>query len=195
MAMSADLLRYVGWATYASAAATLVTFVTGILFFTVGQPFGTIQDATSALQVFLMLPIAAVLLNWFRPDAPVLSTLATIVGVVGMLVAGVLQVLLVFRAVRFESTIGTGLAAGGVIGAWLVVINGLGLASGAFPNGLAWSGIVAGGGYVLLVIGFWLGGQQHPLFWGGSLATVIGYVVWAMWLGRVLLSGAIASIR
>jgi hypothetical protein len=40
----------------ASAAVTLVTFVTGILYFTVDQPYGTIQDAASALQVLLMLP-------------------------------------------------------------------------------------------------------------------------------------------
>ena len=184
--MPADVLRHVAWIAYASAAVTVITFVTGILFFSIGQPFGTIQDAASALQVLLMLPIAIVLLNRFRSDAPVLSGLATIVGVVGMLVAAVRQALLVLRAVRFESTIGTVLAAGGAIGAWLAVMKGLALVSGAFPGGLAWSGIVAGCGYILLMIGFWLGGQEHLLFWGGSLAAVAGYATWAICLGRAL---------
>jgi hypothetical protein len=191
--MSTEILQIIGWAAYLSAAATLVTFVTGILFFTVGQPFGTIQDAASALQVLLMLPIALVLHVSFRARAPALSLLAMVVGIAGMLVAGVLQALLVFRVVQFESTIRTTLTAGGAIGAWLVVVGALILADGTLPSGLAWSGIVAGGGYILLVIGFWLGGQQHPLFWGGSLAAVIGYAVWAFWLGYAALSGALAA--
>jgi hypothetical protein len=189
--LSADILCYVAWVAYGSAVATGITFVTGILFFTVGQPFGTIQDAASALQVFLMLPVQLVLYSSFQSYAPALSLLATVVGMIGVLVASLLQVLLVFRVVHFERTIGTVLAAGGALGVWLVVMNGLALAGGAYPDGLAWSGIIAGGGYLLLVIGFWLGGQRHPLFWGGSLAAVAGYAVWAIWLGRVLGSGAV----
>jgi hypothetical protein len=193
--MPTEMLHTVGWAAHLSAAATLVTFVTGILFFTVGQPFGTIQDAASALQVLLMLPIAVVLYLLLRSHAPGLSLLGTVVGIAGMLVAGVLQALLVFRVVRFESTIRTVLAAGGAIGVWLVVTGALSLVSGTFPGGLAWSGIVARSGYILLVIGFWLGGQQHPLFWAGSLAALIGYAVWAIWLGHAVLSGTLAAVQ
>ena len=66
------------------------------------------------------------------------------------------------------------------------------LALGLLPAGLAWAGVTAGVGYVLLVVGFWLGGQQHPLFWPGSLVAMIGYAVWAIWLGRIIvLSGAL----
>jgi len=193
--MLAAMLQVVGWAAYLSAAATVVTFVTGMLFFTVGQPFGTIQDTASALQVMLMLPVALILYSLFRSLAPALSLLAAIVGIAGMLVAGVLQVLLVLRSVRFEATIRTVLAAGGAIGIWLIVTGALSLVSGTFPSGLAWSGIAAGGGYVLLVTGFWLGGQQHPLFWGGSLAAVVGYTVWAIWLGQIVLSGSRAAVQ
>jgi hypothetical protein len=114
-----DALRYAAWMAYASAAATVVTFVTGIL-----------------------------------------------------------QALLVVRLVRFKATLGTVLAAGG-----------------AFPGGLAWSGIAAGSGYILLVIGFWLGGQGHPLFWGGSLAALVGYATWAVWLGQMALSGELGLPR
>ena len=193
--MPIEGLHIVGWAAYLSAAATIVTFVTGILFFTAGQPFGTIQDTSSALQVLLMPPISLVLYALFRPYAPALSLLATAVGIAGMLVAGVLQVLLVFRAVQFEPTIRTTLTAGGAIGVWLVLVAALSLTGGILSRGLAWSGIVAGGGYILLVFGFWLGGQQHPLFWTGSLAAVAGYAVWAIWLGHALLSGSLVAVQ
>jgi hypothetical protein len=185
--MSAGFLTGVAWAAYASAAATIVTFATGILFFTVGQPFGTIQDAASALQVLLMLPIAWLLHRLIAPSAAVWSWLALLVGVPGMLVAGSLQVLLVVRRVEYEQTIGAGLSAGGAIGGWLALTGALALVYGLLPVGLAWAGIAAGVGYLLLVAGFWIGGQGHPLFWGGSLVALVGYAVWAIWLGARML--------
>ena len=53
--------------------------------------------------------------------------------------------------------------------------------------GLAWAGIAAGVGYLVLVAGFWLGGEQHPAFWGGSLVALAGYAAWAIWLGALLM--------
>jgi hypothetical protein len=188
--MSAEFLQVIACAAYVSAAATAITFVTGILFFTVGQPFGTIQDATSALQVFLMLPLAWLLHRRIAPAVRGWSWLALVVGMAGMLVAGVLQVLLVLRRVEFEQTIGAALSAGGAIGAWLALTGALALVYGLLPVGLAWAGVAAGAGYLLLVAGFWLGGQGHPLFWGGSLVALSGYAVWAVWLGRVVQIGA-----
>jgi hypothetical protein len=53
--MATELLCTAGWAAYLSAAATITTFVTGILFFSVGQPWGTIDDAASVFQVLLQI--------------------------------------------------------------------------------------------------------------------------------------------
>ena len=110
-----------------------------------------------------------------------------------MLISAVLQALLVFGKVRFDQTIRTTLTAGGGIGIWLVLVGYLALASGVLPGGLAWLGLAAGGGYILLVVGFWLGGQRHPLFIAGSLAAMVGYSAWAIWLGRVFLSGTLTA--
>ena len=52
---STELLCTAGWAAYLSAAATVVTFVTGLLFFSAGQPWGTINDAASVFQVLLQI--------------------------------------------------------------------------------------------------------------------------------------------
>ena len=188
---SIEFLRYAGWAAYLSAAATITTFVTAIVFFRKGQPFGTVNDASSVFQMLFMVPIVVAFHQLMGPRAAILSLLGAAIGVIGMLVGASLQALLVFGRVKYEQTIGMVLTAGGAIGVWLVLTGCLALASGILPNGLALLGLVAGGGYILSVVGFRVGGERNALFWIGSLATVIGYSGWALWLGRVLSSGAL----
>jgi hypothetical protein len=146
-----------GWAAILSAVATLLTLITGILFFSAGDLFGPINDAASVIQMLLMLPVAAALHLLTRHDALTLALLAAAIGVAGMLVAAVLQALLVFRAVEYEQTAAATLSAGGAVGIWLVLANLLAVAAGALPGGLVLTGVVAGAGYVLLVIGFRVG--------------------------------------
>ncbi len=81
----------------------------------------------------------------------------------------------------------------GVIGVWLVLNNYLGRNSGTLPSGLIWVGIAAGGAFVLVIVGFLLGGQEHPLAAAGGLTAVICYPLWAVWFGRLLLSGRVPA--
>jgi hypothetical protein len=81
----------------------------------------------------------------------------------------------------------------GVIGVWLVLNSYLGRSSGTLPKGLTWVGIVAGGAFVLVIVGFLLGGQQHPPAAVGGLTAVICYSVWADWFGRLLLSDRVPA--
>jgi hypothetical protein len=110
---------------------------------------------------------------------------------IGLLVASALQTLLVLGRVTYEQTIGKVLGAGAAIGLWLAATGCLTLSSGTLPNALRWPGLIGGGGCILLVVGFWRGRQQHALFTVGSLTAMIGYPVWAIWLGRALLSGTL----
>ena len=110
-----------GWAAVLSAVATVATAVTAILFFSVAERFGPINDAVSVVQVLLMLPVAWGLYHVTRPGAPTLALLAAAIGGIAMLVTALLQTLLVAGAVTFEQTIATVLGAGGVIGIWLVL--------------------------------------------------------------------------
>jgi hypothetical protein len=181
-----------GWAAILSAVATLLTLITGILFLSGGGLFGPINDAASVSQMLVMLPVAAALYLLTRHDVSALALLAAAIGVAGMLIAAVLQALLVFRVVEYEQTAAVTLSAGGAVGIWLILANLLALAAGALPGGLVLTGVVAGAGYVLLVIGFRLGGQGHPLFYAGSGLAVIGYTVWGTWLGFLFLSGGLA---
>ena len=153
----------VGWAAYLSAAATMGTAITGILFFVVGERLGRINDAVSVLQMLLMVPVAVGHYVVTYRVGLGLALVAIITGVLGMLVAAFLQALLVARAVQYEQTIGAVLAAGGATGLWLVLANAVALGGAVLPGGLTICGIATGVGYILLAVGFRIGGQEHPL--------------------------------
>ena len=176
----------IGWAAIVSAAATLGTLITGILFFAVNEKFGKANDILSVVQVVFMLPVAMAMYRLTRSGSRVLALTALAVGSIGMIIVAVLQILLVLRAVSFKLTIGAVLAAGAVIGIWLILANALALQAGPLPWGLIVFGVAGGVGYLLSAVGFYLGEQQHPLFYSGSALLVVGYVVWATWLGRLL---------
>jgi len=182
-----------GWAALLSAVATVGTLITGILFFAVNQAFGKVNDTFSVFQVVLMLPVAVAVYLVTSPDYGWLALLALAVGSIGMIVVAVLQALLVAGYVGFEQTIAQVLAAGAAIGLWLIAANALALAAGALSWGLVAFGIAAGAGYLLTALGFYRGRQQHPLFYAGSLLMVVGYSVWAVWLGLLLLTGRLAT--
>ena len=64
-----------------SAVATIVTAITAILFFTLGERFGKLNDAASVLQMLLMVPVSAGLFLLIRHGRTGLALLATAVGV------------------------------------------------------------------------------------------------------------------
>jgi hypothetical protein len=181
------LFRYAGWSAYVSAAATVVVFVTAILFFAGGGPFGILNDISSVFQVLFMLPVALALYQLLRPSAQFLNTVALATGIVGMLVSGFGQSLLVFGIITYQQSL-LFFPAGAAIGIWLVLANVQALSSELLPRGLAWAGVLSGASYILTVAGFLLGGQQSPFFYMGGLVLVIAYPIWAIWLGRMLLS-------
>lgn len=186
---STDVLRYAGWSAYLSAAATIIGFVTLIVFFSVGEPFGTINDISSVILALALLPLALALYLLQLRGAPVLSLIALIAGICAMLTASILQILLVLRVVKFELTLVAVLAAFGVVGVWLLLNSSLALTNKTLPSGLAGVGVIAAVGYLLVILGFLLGGQQHPLTAVGGLTAVIGYPIWAIWIGVLVLSG------
>ena len=182
-----------GWSALLSAVATLGTAVTGILFFAVDEAFGKVNDTVSIFQVVLMLPVAVALYLLAGPEPGWGALVALTAGCIGMLFVAVLQALLVAGKVRFEQTIAQVLAGGAAIGLWLLVANALALAVGGLSWGLAAFGFVAGACYVLTAIGFYRGRQEHPLFYVGSLLMVVGYTVWAVWLGILLITGGVVT--
>jgi hypothetical protein len=186
------LLQVYGWLAYLSAAATILTFVTGILFFSVGKPFGRINDISSVFQVIFMIPLAIMFLQLLPSSTRTLGLLAALCGVSGMLISAFGQSLLVFGRIDFQGSLKF-FPAGAAIGIWLILVCSLAAANDQLPDLLAWMGILAGIGYIATVVGFLRGGQQNVLFYIGALVLGISYPIWAIWLGRLVLSGTLGK--
>lgn len=169
-----------------SAGATIFGFVTLITFFIVGDPFGIMNDVSSVLIVLSALPVLFALHQLHRSAAPTGSLIALIIGVLGGLSAAIFATITIITR---KTTYGDPVSLSyGVFGLSLVLYGCLALTDKLLPRGLAWFGIVAGIGYILVITGFILGGENHPLTYIGGLAAIIGYPTWAIWLGRRLLS-------
>jgi len=108
-----------------------------------------------------------------------------------MLAMAVLQTLLVLGVIRFEQTLKPILALGAVLGLWWLATSIPSLVHGVLPAGLAWVGIVAGASDIIGAVGFWIGGQEHPLAAISFAALALSAPTWAIWLGRVLAAGAV----
>jgi len=189
--MENNLLNlFYGWSAYLSATATILTFITGILFFTVGKPFGKINDISSVFQVLFMIPLTIFFIQALPSKVLVLELVATILGVSGMLLSAIGQSLLVFGRIDFQGSLKF-FPAGAAIGIWLILICSLSANQELLPELMASIGILAGAGYIVTVIGFLKSGQQSTLFYIGALMLGICYPVWAFWLGRTLMSGSL----
>jgi len=192
-----QLFYYAGWSAYVNVIANIIGFVSLFVFFAVGGPAGMINDSSSVIFSLSLIPLAIVWHHLHRSLFPPLSLVVTVIGIIAMLTAAILQALLVFRVAELEQTLSTVLVVNAIIGVWLI-LNGLLARLGsrrkpAVPKGLAWLSIVAGIGLVLIIVGFWIGGEEHPLTTIGGLVSFIGILIWAIWLGRLLLARRITS--
>ncbi len=115
------------------------------------------------------------------------SLIAFLLGAVAMLIGATLQALLVITGTAYGDIV---TFVFGVYGASLLTFGWLAASSGAIPRTLAWIGIAAGLGYVLVTSGFILGGPYDLLTYIGGAFSVIAYPVWAFWLGRIWLRNA-----
>ena len=184
--ISPGLLNIFGWFAILSAAATLATFLTGILFFYVGDQFGKANDIASIFQMLFMLPLTLFFVLVLPAGMKVWASIAGLMGAAGMLFSAYGQGLLVLGKINFERSRDF-FPGGAAVGLWLIVIGVWALISGLLLPTLAWFGIAAGAGYILTVIGFLRGGQSSMLFSLGALVLGIAFPVWGIWLGGLLL--------
>jgi len=175
-----------GWSAILSAAATMLTFNTGILFFTGAKWIGKTNDLFSVFQVLLMIPLIFFFNQLITPPSTSTRIISSLFGLGGILVSAYGQIRLLLNQIDFEQS-QRYFPAGGAIGFWLIMVNRSLIGARALPTVLVWIGIAAGLGYLLIMGGFIKGGQKDPLFYGGSLLLGIGYPVWGFWLGKSIL--------
>jgi hypothetical protein len=117
-----------------------------------------------------------------------LSLVNLAIGIIAMLALAILQTALVVGKVEYEQSLRPVLTASAVIGLWLVV-NGALASRGSHrertvPRGLAWVSLISGIGLILTDVGFWIGGEEHPLAAVGGLVAFAGIFIWAIWFGK-----------
>ena len=196
--------RFAGWAAILSGVAAILAMVTVILFFALEMDsseehlWGPLSDIFPIIQMALLLVVARGLHVIQRPATPRTSIIGMVIGVVGMLSVIVLQTFLRMGAMQFAQEIGPLVMAFALVGVWLIVANYLGRQR-SLPSRLAWLGMVVGVAYVLEpVIVFVAGGADWRAYMSNPLLVVVsavifllayvGFPIWAIWLGRVLLA-------
>jgi len=150
-----------------------------------GGVFDTLGSISTLILALSMLPIALALHQIYRVSNPELSTVTVLIGAAAMLAAATVQILRLFGAVGLEELSSIPFV---VIGVWLLFAGYLTLTTSALPRTSGWLSIIAGAGVVLVIAGFVV--SYPPPLWGFAayIAFVIAYPIWAIWLGRLLLS-------
>lgn len=216
--MTTRLVRIAGWAAILSGIAAILAMVTLVLFFWLEAPstgtsaaqdhlWGPLSDLCPIIQMALLLLVAYVLFLLQRPAAPALSLIAAIVGAIGMLGVMLLQALLLLKVIPFEQEVGPVVFATGMVGVWILLVNFVGRAQDGLPSRLTWLGVAVGAAFVLEpVLLFAAGGgvnwrafMSNYLLLAASavifLVAYVGFPIWAIWLGRVLMASGRESAR
>lgn len=203
--MTTQSVHISGWAALINGGIGIVGVVLLILFFTVGEPFGTWNDLTSLLWTVTLLPVV---FNFYRLGAGQGNPwriFATVTGLLGLTAVFILQILLVLKVISIWQQTYFITAAYGAIGVWMIILSRIGHNESVISTGLAGFGIAIGIGWILATVGIWIGGfppadsvssmsdmsQFNVLTIVGVSLIFLGYFVqpiWAIWLGRLLLS-------
>ena len=176
-------------AAYVVAAAGVVAMVTIMLFFVVGQPWGTLNDTARLVLTAAIPPLMLAFWELGGLTPTPLALVAQVSGWIAVVVWCVVQALMIAGALTFDydhaATGGLAVEAVAliVIGLW---IAGASLLAGGWLSSIRWFGVAAGLGFVLLPIGLILGGVDHPLTYAGGVGYSIVLPVWAFLVGRHL---------
>jgi hypothetical protein len=187
----------VGWTAAASGVLALLGLVFLILFFTVGQPFGTLNDACIGLAAILSGVLAWMFYPAHHAQSPHLGLVALIAALIGVLVVAAGSALIIFGVTSWYLA-GLYMTAGNaLIGLWLLALNYSARLSHAWPGGLAVFGLTAGAimAVGLLAVPGMLRGIDAqgaaPWFvsagYVGALGWLILYPIWCIALGRTML--------
>jgi hypothetical protein len=192
---SSEIISRIAVATGISGLLGLV-FIT--LFFTVGQPFGTLNDIFIGLTGILSAVLAWMLYPRHYAQSPILSQLALGFAIIGALVI-VIGSILVISGTSGWYLSGLYMAAGNaLIGLWLLALNYSSWHGTPFPFSLVIFGLISG---VILVLGLVAipdifrgidisGFKLTPvnaIWWTSALGWLVLFPIWCFLAGRALL--------
>ncbi len=188
----------IGWVAITTGIVGLFGLAFIILLFTVGQPFGTLNDICIGLTAILSGVLAWMLYPQYHAQSPLLGKATLVIAMVGALLV-VVGSALVISGVKGWFLSGLYMAAGNaLIGLWLLGLNYSALRENALPQGLVIFGLICG---VILALGLvtipgiFRGNdpQEYELtivnyvWWTSSLGYLALYPTWCILFGRTLL--------
>ncbi len=113
----------IGWVAIATGVTGLLALVFIILLFTVGQPFGTLNDICVGLTAILSAVLAWLFYPQYHAQSPLLGPVALVVALAGALIVTVGCVLVIFGITGWYLA-GLYMAVGNaLIGLWLLGLN------------------------------------------------------------------------
>lgn len=186
--MIEGLIQKAGTLANIAGALSIISGLASFIFYAGIQIFGLISDVTGVVLFLLLIPVALAAHRILNPISPSVSLVASVIGIAAMLVYAVLQAALLLGLVQYEQSLPYMLLTIGLVGVWLFLTGVLAFWMDAFPAGLAWVGMIGGLGLVLSLVGFWIGGQEHPLAGIGFLVSFFALPIWCFWLSRLLKS-------
>lgn len=186
-----QLNLFAGWSAYASAGATILGMVFIFIFLAAGQPFGSLNDLSIAVQVLLMIPVALALHRALPSGvSSTVSLLVLIALVFGVVALATSSVLLVLGKIDLAQSFKPPFNNYWLIGVWLIIANLLALSAHTLSSGTGWLGVITGIAWIMLGLGMWIGGtagqQSFPVAVGG-LVGMFGYIGWGILIARHLL--------
>lgn len=172
-----------------AAAATVVGAAFLLLFFSRGQPWGTLNDLASIVLMLATIPVAIRLVRLLSEAVPGLAEAVAAVGIVGMLTAGGAQVALVLKLGTYRGLLPYTLGGGAIVGIWYLLVGVTALTT-RMPTPLALLALAAGVGYLAIGFGFWRWGEERrPLTVVGGTVLLLASTAFLGWLGIALVAG------
>jgi hypothetical protein len=188
----------IGWTAMITGVAGLLALAFLILFFTIGGPFGVLNDICIGLAAILSGVLAWVLYSLVPVSTPFLSQVALFSALAGALIVLVGCGLVIFK-IKGWYLAGLYMATGNaLIGLWLFALCSSALSASTLPHGLAIYGIIAG---LVMALGLaaipgifkaidaWNAAPWYVNYIGqaSALGYLALYPLWCLWLGWVVL--------
>lgn len=203
--------NFVGWATMIGGVVGIIGFISLLLLFVVGEPFGTLNDFLSIPTAFLMMPLVMALYRLNAVEHGALSGIALLAGVAGFFATAIGSSLLILNRISFEQSLLPGIGGFGLIGVWVLIHSMIGITNHTLPRGAAWLGLLLAVPPTLALVAVLrsdnvamvlasLGGQTtgmapvSPIVYVFVILGFLSYAglpFWFILIGRTFLSGRI----